>query len=173
MTLTDPQKLTLKNFILGDVTLNAFPNTEDGADSIAKELNKIATPDFTVWRTDVPMGELIDNIVVESLRALPVAEGTALQTLVIAHDTNGLNVSVMSTRDVFLEASGNSAFFTGGQSSNPATRTQLTTLFKRLALLIEQVFADTTNGNGADATPAKLTFEGTISRQDVFAARSS
>ena len=65
LMLTPPQLATLKTDILADATLNAFPNTADGAFEITTAYNIVASPDFWVWRTSVTKDELVAGVSVD------------------------------------------------------------------------------------------------------------
>ncbi len=163
MTLTPAQQATLKAFIETDPTLNAFPNNEDGADSIANELNKVATPVFIVWKTSVTKGEIGITFDGGELSNLTTAESNRLQTFA-QWSNETINPSDADVRflfnDVFSGAGGN------------VTRPALDALWRRNALLIEKVLISN-EGAGTTQDPAKLDFEGEISRRDVFEARNS
>ena len=161
MTLTQAQQATLKTYIENDVTLNAFPNNSDGAAAIAVELNKQATPDFTVWKTFVDksiVGETFDG---GEFSSLTTAESNRLIAFA-AWNNDGVNPSDADVRFLF-----NDVFSAAGGT---ITRPALEALWRRLALVIEQIFA---TGTGSDADPATLDYEGTISRHDVEIARNS
>lgn len=60
--LTAPQLATLKAAIDADPVLAAKPLNSDGYFDIAVALNtQIATPDFFVWRSSVPVTEIMGN----------------------------------------------------------------------------------------------------------------
>lgn len=60
--LTPEQLATLKAAIDGDPTLAAKPLNSDGYFDIATILNtELATPDFYVWKTSVPVNEIMGN----------------------------------------------------------------------------------------------------------------
>lgn len=62
MSLTTAQLQTLKAAIDGDPVLAAKPLNSDGAFEIALILNtELAVPDFFVWRTRVPINEIMGN----------------------------------------------------------------------------------------------------------------
>ena len=56
--LTPAQLTTLKTAILADPVLAAMPMNTDGDYDIATALNKLASPAFTVWATNVPMANM-------------------------------------------------------------------------------------------------------------------
>src|SRR4029079_2606190 len=68
MALTSAQLQQLKNDIAGNanlidgVTISAMPNDSDANDAIAKWYSAIATPDFFVFRTNVPAAEIFDQV---------------------------------------------------------------------------------------------------------------
>lgn len=64
--MTPAQLQTLKNDIVADATLNAFPNDSDGNTAIQALYNVQATPDFWVWR-DLPMTTVINLITFASM----------------------------------------------------------------------------------------------------------
>lgn len=161
MTLTPAQQSTLKTYIENDVTLNAFPNTSDGAAGIAAELNKLATPDFTVWKTSVPLQDVGNNFDGSELSSLTTAESNRLQVFAL-YAQAGINPADADVRFLFDDV------FSG--AGGATTRANLLILWKRLALTIEKVLS---TGTGSDADPADLVYEGTISWPDVFAARNS
>lgn len=67
MALSPEQKTALKNDIaantnqIGGVQIKDMPNNSDANDSIAKWYNALASPDFTVWRTNVTRKEVLQN----------------------------------------------------------------------------------------------------------------
>ena len=158
MSLTPSQLTTLKNDILADATFNSQPHNSDGAYAIAAVYNALASPAFTVWKTNVSIDAVGDNIVGTELAGLTTANLTRLQTIVALSPT-GVNPSLSDRRaffdDVFSGA--------GGQ----LTRPKLLILWKRFATHLEKLFA---TGTGSDASPATMVVEGTISYQDVLQA---
>ena len=168
MALTPTQNATLKAFIENDVVLNAFPNNEDGADSIANIINQEETPDFTVWKTSVPLVQVGDAFDGGEFESLTTAE-TGRLTAFAAYSTDsgfeaggGINPSLPDRRqffdDIFSAAGGT------------ITRPNLAILWRRLASTVEKLFS---TGTGTDVDPATLDFEGDITRQEVFIARNS
>ena len=161
MTLTPAQNTTLKTFIENDATLNAFPNNEDGADSIANIINQQASPDFTVWKMQVTLNEMADAFDGSEFESLTTAETGRLQAFA-AYSPDGINPSLTDKRALYDDT------FNG--AGGATTRANLAVLWKRLASTVEELFA---TGTGSDASPAILDFEGPISRQEVFVARNS
>ncbi len=161
MPLTSAQLQSLKTDINNDATLSAFPNNSDGAFSIAAIYNTQASPNFTVWKTNVSIKEVGDNLVGTDLAGLTTANHTRLQTVAIL-STDGINPSLADRRAFFDD------IFSG--AGGAATRAKLLTLWKRLATRVEKLYA---TGTGSDASPATLVVEGPISFQDVQTARSA
>lgn len=159
--LTSAQLVTLKNAIIADPTLNAAPETADGADFIAKEMNKNAAPNFTVWRTVVTINEVGNSFNATDLAGLTTLNNTRLQTLAI-YLAGGVNPSLASVRQFFDD------IFSGAGGAN--TRAALLILWKRLATRAEKLYA---TGTGSDASPATLTAQGALTFAEVQAARAS
>lgn len=161
MHLTPAQLTTLKNDILADATLNAIPNTADGAFTIAALYNVAASPSFYVWKTSVHRDEVGKAFVATALSAITAGNNDKLANFAVWNDV--VNPSRSDQRqffeDVFSVAAGAS------------TRAALLALWKRLASRVEKLFANTAGGNGAEATPALMTFEGLLEYQDVIEAR--
>jgi hypothetical protein len=159
--LTSSQQLTLKNAIIADGTLNSFPNNSDGADAIAQELNKASNPAFIVWKTNVQIEDVGNNIVGTEIAGLSSLNNTRLQTIVQL-SSRGVNPSFSDRRAFFDD------IFSGAGGVN--TRARLLALWKRTATKVEKLFA---TGTGSDASPATLSFEGNLNYQDVEEARNS
>lgn len=160
MALTQSQLVTLKADILADPALSAFPNNSDGNTAIAQAYALLAVPNFTVWKTNVTITHIGDNIVATDLAGLSSLNSTRLQTVVIL-SAEGVNPSLADRRAFFDD------IFSG--AGGAATRAKLLILWKRLAKRIEKLFA---TGTGSDAAPATMTFEGDLTYQDVETARN-
>lgn len=159
MALTTEQNTTLKAAILADSVLNAFPNTPDGAFAIADALNLTNVPDFIVWRTDIPTKDVKKVVVWTEYVGRSVGEQGAFSLMI----SNGIiDASQTNVRQGIQD------IFSGPSGAN--TRSALTAISKRKARRIEKILA---TGTGTDASPATMTYEGTISYQDVYAARNS
>lgn len=159
--LTSAQLLLIKAAILADGTLAAKPNNSDGAFEIAAALNLVATPSFTVWKTLVPIASVGDNFSGTELAGLTTGNQSRLQTIA-AYSAQGINPSLIDRRQFFDDV------FSG--AGGTTTRAKLLILWKRLATRAEKACA---TGAGSDASPATMSFEGTLSYQDVEQARAS
>ena len=157
--LTTTQLTTLKNDILGDPVLNAFPNTPDGNFEIAKAYNLPASPAFRVWRTDVPTKEVKLGVVWTEYIGRSQGERDAFEFMLSNGTINAADANIrQGIQDIFSGPSGAS------------TRANLVAIAKRDARRAEKLFA---TGTGTDASPGTMTFEGSLSFQDVEAARNS
>ena len=158
--LTLAQKLILKTAIAAVPAWNSLPNNEDTADFISNELSKPATPAFTVWKTSVSISEIGDAISATELVGLTTGKLQQLQTI---SDYSGgtINPSKADRRNAFDQVF--------SAASGTITRPALLALWKRQATAGEKIFAV---GVGTDLSPALLVIEGTVDRQDVFAARA-
>ena len=161
MALTASQKTAIKSAILADPALSALPNNSDGNDAIAKALNQTASPSFTVWKTNVSITKVGDNIIGTELAGLTSLNTDRLRTVILL-SSEGVNPSLSDRRAFFDD------IFSGAGGAN--TRAKLLILWKRLATRAEKACA---TGTGSDASPATLSFEGSLSWQDVEEARNS
>lgn len=63
MSLTSAQAAALKVDYLADAALQTiFANSPNGAQAVADEYNKLATPDFYVWKSAVPTQDIFDAV---------------------------------------------------------------------------------------------------------------
>jgi hypothetical protein len=161
MALTPAQLTTLKNDIAADATLNAKPNNSDGAFDIAIAYNTQAVPNFTVWKSNVPINQVGQKFNGTELAGLTQANNARLQTLA-TYLLAGVNPSLPDCRQFFDD------IFSGAGGTN--TRANLLALWKRLATRAEKLYA---TGTGSDPSPAVMVVEGAISYQDVMIARNS
>jgi hypothetical protein len=170
MLLTPAQQATLKAHIAANVNqvsfggvntaINAIPNNDDGHFAIAAWYNLQASPDFTVWKTNVPINQIGDKINGTELAGLSTLNNTRLQTAVVLA-SGGFNPSLVDRRAFFDD------IFSG--AGGTTTRANLLILWKRLCSNIEKLFA---SGTGSNAAPATLVVEGTVSYQDIANARN-
>jgi hypothetical protein len=159
MALTPAQLTTLKADIAANSDLNSQPNNSDGNLAIANLYNLNASPNFTVWKTNVPIGSIGASFNAAELAGLSTLNNTRLQSLAM-YLAAGVNASRADTRAFFDD------IFSGAGGVN--TRAALLILWKRLAKRGEKLFA---TGTGSDASPATLVHEGNITPTDVQMAR--
>ena len=158
--MTPAQLATLKTAIVADGTLNSKPNNSDGNSEIAAALNLNASPNWTVWKTIVPITQIGDKFNGAELAGLTTANQTRLQTIALFSGA-GVNPTLPDRRAFFDDV------FSG--AGGTITRPALLALWKRFATRGEKLY---TTGTGSDASPATLTFEGQISPNDVQEARN-
>lgn len=159
--LTTQQLATLKTYINSVPALASLPKNSDTAVFIASELNKQASPAFTVWKTSVPIEEVGDAINATELVGLTSLNLQRLQT-VSAFSGGLINPSRADRRSAFDQVFSAA----GGTITRPA----LLALWKRTATTFEKLFA---TGTGSDAVPATLVLEGEVSYFDVEKARAA
>ena len=162
MALTSGQMATLKAYILADSTLNAQPNTNVGNSVIAGVLNSVALPDFTLWRTNVGSNEIGNAWLVTDIDGMSALNMQRLQ-LLLASSPSGVFDMTRADRRAGFE----NPF---GANVNNGSRVAMRAVWKRLALVIEKLFA---TGTGSSADPAIPTREGTITPDEIEQARSS
>lgn len=157
MPLTTAQLTTLKADILADPALAAQPNNSDGAFAIAAVYNTVATPDFIVWKTDVPTSVCKQAMVWTEFISRSAGEREAWQFMLSNGTINPSDANVrQGIQDIFSGAGG------------AASRAALLAIAKRKATRAEKLFA---TGTGSDASPATMGFVGNLSYQDVELAR--
>lgn len=151
MQLTNAQKNTLRAFVAADPTLNAIPQTADGAFALAEALNE-TKEDFFVWKTSMVTEELFDGVQFTAVDALSVGKARIFEWMILAGSVRPASNSIrVAITQCFGAAS--------------ASEVAIFAAMKRNATILESVLANTTTGgagNGAEATPAKLRVEGSI-----------
>lgn len=165
--LTPQQLATLKATILADPELNAHPNNADGNLAIALALAANASPDFWVWRSFVADQELYEGTGDGGTSwswtiYIGRSQGERDAWRQMVNMAGGLNPSLANVR------AGVADIFSGAGGANQ--RTHLLAIGRRRANRAEQLFA---TGTGSTASPATMTVEGTLSGDDVQAARNS
>lgn len=182
MGLSPAQLATLKAAILADNTLNAFPNTDNGNDSLAIALNVVASPDWYVWQTAVNVNDINDAINWANFTPQDAPDNTAtwtnrslacqgkqfnLQTMLVGRAT--LDASKANLRAGLQDAL--TAIPSGASGANKAGGwPAVQFILSRKAKLIEKILS---TGTGSQATPATMGYEGSISGSDVTSARNS
>lgn len=167
MPLTSAQKTTLKNDIaantatIGGVQIKDIPNNSDGNFIIAGWYSGQASPDFTVWKTNVSVSDIGKKFNGTELAGLTTANIERL-TCIALYSSGGVNPSLADQRAFFDDV------FSG--AGGAVTRPALLALWKRFALRIEKLLS---TGTGSDGSPATMGYEGTISGNDVAEARAS
>ena len=151
--LTTEQKAALKADILANPDLNVFPNSPDGAFEIAILYNQLASPDFIVWRTNVPINEIVNNgFTWTAVDSLTVGKARIWEWM---KESGFINPSKVNVRQGLQDAFG-------------ASQPNITPHLKRLATRAERLFA---TGTGSDVSPGTMTFEGSLTFQEVQEAR--
>lgn len=195
MALTASQLQALKAAIDATPAWVAYPNTTDGNIDLAAVLNKPATPDFYVWRTNVPISQVLgavdqskytpqdvisdvvtDLAVLTRMHIREVRSQTKLmlfQNYIIGQGS--LNCAPGVVRKGLLDAVSKVPAGVNGADVTPGS--PLADLFgglRRLATEGERVLCaasdatDTTSG----VTARVMTFEGQLNSADIEAARN-
>lgn len=159
--LTTEQLAVLKAAILADPVLSAYPAGSDGAYEIALALNQDAEPAFVVWRTAVPVDEIMRNGM-DWARVDNLTVGKAR-----IWDWLG-RLGTFDASKANIRAGIDAAWV--GTAADLAVRATIYTHCKRNATRGEKVLA---TGAGSDASPATMGYEGALSWQDVDLARRS
>lgn len=186
MTLTTQQKATLKAAIIANPVWAAYPMTGDGHYDLARALSQVAAPSFWVWSTNASVQAIRAAIVWANLTPSDVPDGTQawanrslqcqgkqfnLQMIIPYVGT--LDASDVNLRNGMQDALQGVRSSVGGAAQDAGWAAVRATL-ARQAKFIEQILANTTNGNGSTRPlSATMVWEGDISDADVAAARNS
>jgi hypothetical protein len=155
MALTAAQRTAIKADILS--TKAGYWNSNQ-LNALAELYNVTAAPDYIVWKTSVTASQMHTAYVWTELDNLSQAKFNQL-TLMLSEGS--VNPSLVNIRQGFSD------IFT---TNCPNTRTALIALSKRKATVAEKMFA---TGTGSDPSPATLSFEGTITAQDIVEAMAN
>lgn len=157
--LTTVQLQALKAAILADPALAALPMTSGAAAMIAEVMNEPASPTYVVWRTDVPLEEIMRNgMDWTRVDNLSVGKARIWEWLSRLGTINASQANVRA---------GIEAAWVGTQA-DLAVRAAVFGHCKRGATRAEKLLA---SGTGSDASPGTMTFEGALTSEDVQAAR--
>lgn len=144
---TDPIIVALRAQWPGDVAAIS--------QALADEFNKPAAPAFIVWRTAVPVSEILANAIGwTAVDALTVGKARIWEWM---SKLNQIDASKANIRQGIADCFGAAS----------ATTTQITAIAKRSATRFEQVFA---TGTGSTGSPATMTIEGVGTMQDFMDA---
>lgn len=174
MALTSAQLATLKAAIDADAELAAIPNNPDGAFAIALLLNATAAPDYWVWRSKVTQADYVSTTSLDGTTwswttYIQRSQGERDGWREMFADTGAVNPSNANVRAGFADV------FSG--AGGATQRTHLTSMSRRKATRGEKVFATPTVGGsgqrGSSANPDTMGFEGSLTYNDVDAARNS
>ena len=158
MPLTPAQQALVKTAVQADPTLNALPQTADGAYAIAEILSTIASPDFIVWKTNVDPNEVMKNgMDWTRVDNLSVGKARIWEWLTKLGAINASKLNVRAGIDAAWV----------GTAADLAVRAAIYVHCKRQANRLEKILA---TGLGIDATPATMGYEGRASYQEIALA---
>lgn len=179
--MTPAQNAAIKADITANGDLNSQPANGDGCFEIARLYNLPATPDFYVWRTNVPTAEVFDQVQWAKLTPTDAPDGTLawqcrslacqgkqfnLQTILTGREK--IDASKPNIRAGFQDALTNVPSSAGG-ATQPAGWNQLQQALSRKATRLEKLLA---TGTGSQGSPATMGFEGTVNYTDIGAVRA-
>jgi len=153
--MTPAQQATLKTFIEADATLNALPRNSDGYLDMARLLNLEATPAFVVWKTSVPVDDIMRNGM-DWTRVDNLTNGKARiwDWMTRLGSFNPSKTNVRAGIDATWV----------GTAPDLAVRASVYTHCKRNATVFEKLFA---TGTGTDASPATMVLESPVNYQEI------
>jgi len=157
--MTPAQLATLKDAINANPEWAALPMTSGGALIIAEAMNLPANPAFTVWRTSVTIDEIMRNgMDWARVDNLSVGKARIWEWLGRLGAINAAKPNVRAGIDATWV----------GTAADLAVRAAVYVHCKRLATVVEKLFA---TGTGSNDIPAVMRFEGNLSADDVAQAR--
>lgn len=157
--LTTQQAAALKTDIEADPALAAIPHNADGALAIVDYYATAASPAYIVWRTSVPIDEIMRNGM-DWARVDNLSVGKARIWEWMGR-LGTINPSQPNIR------AGIDATWTDANQADLAVRAQVYVHCKRSATRAEKLFA---TGTGSTVSPATMTYEGKLIYTDVMQA---
>lgn len=161
MALTNAQLATLKADIAADPALAAKPMTSAGAQEIADAYN-LTVPAWIVWKPNVPTLQIGAVVSYVAVAAMTTANLDRVRTFYVMNPDS----FDPSRSDIRTYMSDTFSGALGGQGQ--ASRDALEALYRRAATRAEKLYS---TGTGSTASPATLTFSGSITGADVQQAR--
>ena len=159
--MTPAQLATLKADILNDPAFASKPMTSGAGLEIAAAYNLKASPDFTVWRTNVSQDVIMQNGF-DWVRVDNLSVGKArIWEWLFDNSSGAINPSKDNVRAGIAEC-------WKGTPADVAVRDAVLVHCKRFATRAEKLFA---TGTGSDASPAVMGFEGIVTSDNVQEAR--
>ena len=151
----------VKAAIQADPVLSVVPAGSDGGWEIARLLNLTANPDFYVWRTAVPIDEIMRNgMAWDRVDNLTVGKARIWDWIGRLGTFDASRPNIRSGIDAAWV----------GTAADLAVRATVYTHCKRKATVAEKLCAI---GTGTEGSPAVMQFEGSLTWQDVELARNS
>lgn len=152
---------TLKNYIASVPEWAAMPQNSDTAFFIADELNKESPDGFVVWKTSVPVDEIMRNgLDWTRVDNLSVGKARIWDWMTRLNEINPSKVNIRAGIDATWV----------GTAADLAVRAVVYTHCKRNASVVEKLFA---TGTGTTQTPATMAYEGPIQYQEIITAWNS
>ena len=163
MALTPAQLTTLKADIQGNTNQTVIDALAAGANNaIADWYNETASPDWWVYKLNVPIEEVSEAIELDDIANMTTGDNEKLKTFYALRTASGVFPSKASERtgfdDIFSAAAGDDS------------QQALAALWRRTASNFEKLFS---TGTGSNADPATMEVQGPVSIQDIRDALAS
>lgn len=174
MSLTSAQIQTLRADVLAAVDAEIVAaRTAGDTFTLAALYNRLAAPDFWVWRTSVRKNEYTQSVGPEGTTFAWTGTGfigrsqgerDAWRELFNGggRGDGSVNPSLANVRQAFTD------IFSGATAPAPANRAHMAAVSRRKATRAEKIFVADPQ-NGSTATPATMVFEGDITSDDMIA----
>jgi hypothetical protein len=186
IVLTSAQLVTLKAAILADSNVNSIPANPDGDFAIAAYFNTVASPVFLVYRSDVPVQDIYNQITWANMTPTDAPDGTQtwanrslacqgkqFNVQIILQGQASINAAKANVRAGLQDGLTNVPSGVAGALVSAGWNGVRDNALARAATRAEKLYANTTGGkDGSTATlAATMVVEGSISSQDVNSAR--
>jgi hypothetical protein len=155
--LTTEQKALLATDIAADPVFAALPHNSDGAWEIAAAYNLAASPDYIVWKSLVTQDEIMQNGFDWTQVDNTTVGKARIWEWMFNNQQRVINPSKANVRAGIDEA-------WKGTAAMLAVRAAVYIHCKRKANRAEKLFA---TGDGTDAIPSTMGYEGELSYNDV------
>lgn len=188
MNLAPAQLATLKADILADGVLNQITRNADGFAQIAAAYNAVAAGPFQVFRTNVPVQDIYDQISWAKLTPTDVPDGTQawanrslacqgkqFNTQIILQGQTVINAAKANVRAGLQDALTNVPSGVAGAAVSAGWNQIRDNALARSATRLEKLFANTAGGqNGTTAAlAATMAVEGSVSPANIEQALNS
>jgi hypothetical protein len=153
--------ITLKNYIASVPEWANLPQNSDTAFFIADELNKESPDSYVVWKTTVPVDEIMRNgLDWTRVDNLTIGKARIWDWMTRLNTINPSKVNIRAGIDATWV----------GTAADLSVRAVVYTHCKRNASVVEKLFA---TGLGTTISPSTMSYEGPLQYQEIITAWNS
>jgi hypothetical protein len=159
--MTPAQIAIVKADIAANLDMNTIPAGSDGSWAIANLYNALAEPAYFVWRTSVPVVEIMNNgMDWTRVDNLTVGKARIWDWMSKLNNINAAKTNIRAGIDATWV----------GTAADLAVRAAVYTHCIRAATRLEKLLAA---GTGTTITPSTMAYEGTANYQQIDAVRAA